>query len=86
MKMKCFLLSVFRFGYLRSVIKSYQRDGNQDWAYENLVSGNWARTFLIGKQKGTVTAFREHVSACLSLYKLYEHMCYLHRKAQALKS
>ena len=44
------------------MIRRYQIEGNEDWAYETLVSGNWARTFLIGKQKGTVTAFKEHVS------------------------
>ena len=56
-------MCVCRFGALNETIRQYQSEGDEDWAYESLVSGNWARTFLIGKQKGTVTAFREHVSS-----------------------
>lgn len=51
-----------RFGKLRGIIDSYSRDGNSERAYEALVSGNWARTFLMGKPKPSVTAFERHVS------------------------
>ena len=50
-----------RFGKLRGVLDTYSRDGNAERAYETLVSGNWARTFLMGKPKSTVAAFRGHV-------------------------
>lgn len=55
-------IGVFRFGALQDVIRRYQFDGDIETAYDQLVSGNWARTFLIGKHKGTVTSFKEHVS------------------------
>lgn len=55
-----------RFGKLRSVLESYSRDGNVERAYESLVSGNWARTFLMGKPKHSVQAFRKHVSRHIS--------------------
>ena len=51
-----------RFGKLRGVLESYSRDGNAERAYESLVSGNWARTFLMGKPKQSITAFKKHVS------------------------
>lgn len=51
-----------RFGKLRSVLENYSRDGNVERAYESLVSGNWARTFLMGKPKQSVMAFKRHVS------------------------
>ena len=50
-----------RFGKLRGVLESYARDGNVERAYESLVSGNWARTFLMGKPKQSILAFKKHV-------------------------
>ena len=50
-----------RFGKLRSVLENYSRDGNVERAYESLVSGNWARTFLMGKPKQSILAFKKHV-------------------------
>ncbi|XP_064400634.1 histone-lysine N-methyltransferase KMT5B-like isoform X2 [Halichondria panicea] len=57
-----------KFGALQEVIRRYHIEGDEDGAYERLVSGNWARTFLIGKQKGTVTAFKEHFLRYLHMY------------------
>lgn len=36
-----------------------------DHAYETLVSGNWARTFLMGKPKAQILNFRDHVSSLI---------------------
>ncbi len=66
---------VHRFGALQEVIRRYHIEGDEDGAYERLVSGNWARTFLIGKQKGTVTAFKEHVSQCGHVMQLIFVVC-----------
>ena len=56
-----------RFGKLRGVLETYGRDRNAERAYETLVSGNWARTFLIGKPKQTIAAFKKHVrETCFS--------------------
>lgn len=51
-----------RFGRLKDVIELYTKDGNMEKAYEMLVSGNWSRTFLMGKPRQQVVAFKEHVS------------------------
>ena len=50
-----------RFGKLRGVLETYSRDGNAERAYESLVSGNWARTFLMGKPRQSIAAFKKHV-------------------------
>ena len=55
-------ISPSRFSQLKDVIKLYQEDGDMEHAYEALVSGNWARTFLMGKPKAHINNFREHVS------------------------
>ena len=39
----------------------YQEDGDVNLAYDTLVSGNWARTFLIGKPRAQISNFKEHV-------------------------
>lgn len=51
-----------RFGTLKEVIEEYSSGGDARKAYEMLVSGNWSRTFIIGKPKHQVVAFEEHVS------------------------
>lgn len=51
-----------RFGKLKDVLEEYTSIGNIEKAYEVLVSGNWARTFLMGKPKQQVAMFKEHVS------------------------
>ena len=51
-----------RFGSLRDIINHYVTDGDIERAYGDLVSGNWAKTFLMGKNKKQVLAFKEHVS------------------------
>ena len=51
-----------RYAHLKDVLSQYQRDGRRERAYNALVNGNWARTFLIGKPRRQVEAFREHVS------------------------
>ena len=47
---------------MKDVLKVYQENGDVDHAYETLVSGNWARTFLMGKPRTQIQNFREHVS------------------------
>ena len=56
------LLVFDRFGYLRDVLNRYVMDGDAERVYDDLVSGNWAKTFLMGKSKKQVSAFKEHVS------------------------
>ena len=51
-----------RFGKLKVIIDQFTADSNGSKAYDTLVSGNWARTFLMGKPKPQVLAFQEHVS------------------------
>ena len=54
-----------KFGTLKEIIEEYTREGDAKKAYEMLVTGNWSRTFLIGKPKHQVVAFEEHVSWCV---------------------
>ena len=51
-----------RFGRLKVIIDQFTADSDGSKAYDTLVSGNWARTFLMGKPKPQVLAFQEHVS------------------------
>ena len=37
-------------------------DGDAEKVYDELVSGNWAKTFLMAKNKKQVSGFKEHVS------------------------
>ena len=62
----CISYTVFffiRFGSLRDIINRYVIDGDTEKAYGDLVSGNWAKTFLMGKNKKQISAFKEHVSS-----------------------
>ena len=66
-----FVVGVRRFSHLKDLIELYQENGDADHAYENLVSGNWAKAFLMGKPKTQITNFTEHVSVyCVVLYSL----------------
>lgn len=40
----------------------YVMDGDVERAYDDLVSGNWAKTFIMGKNKKQIAAFKEHVN------------------------
>ena len=71
-----------RFGKLRSIIDNYSRDGNVERAYEALVSGNWARTFLMGKPKPSVTAFECHVSDDVIIVCLVHCVCLVREVAR----
>ena len=65
----CYQIICFdRFGYLRDVLNHYIMDGDAQRAYDDLVSGNWAKTFLMGKNKKQILAFKEHVSIHCTLY------------------
>ena len=52
------------------MLKRYVMDSDAERAYDELVSGNWAKTFLMGKSKKQISAFKEHVSA-----HDYVHVC-----------
>ena len=64
------MFSACRFSQLKDVLQLYQEDGDMDRAYEALVSGNWARTFLMGKPKSQITNFKDHVSQRCILRRL----------------
>ena len=56
-------ISVPRFSQLKDVLKVYQDNGDVERAYDTLVSGNWARTFLMGKPRSQIQNFKDHVSS-----------------------
>lgn len=59
----CYQIVCFdRYGCLRDVLNHYAEDGDAERAYDELVSGNWSKTFFMGKSKKQVSAFKEHVS------------------------
>lgn len=64
-----YLLPIFiRYGFLRDVIQRYVVDGDAERAYGDLVNGNWAKTFLMGKTKKQISAFKAHVNLSVHLW------------------
>lgn len=51
-----------RYTRLKDIIERYTVDGDGEKAYNQLVTGNWSWTFLMGKAKRQVESFKEHVS------------------------
>lgn len=49
------------------MIQRYAVDGDAERAYGDLVNGNWAKTFLMGKTKKQTSAFKEHVNFSVHL-------------------
>ena len=54
-------MSICRFCHLKDIIKVYQEEGDAERTYNTLVSGNWAKTFFMGKLKSQILNFKEHV-------------------------
>ena len=44
------------------MLNRYITNGDSEKAYDELVSGNWSKTFFMGKNKKQISAFKEHVS------------------------
>ena len=43
--------------------------GDAEQAYDELVSGNWSKTYFMGKNKKQISSFKEHVSVqCTYIY------------------